>query len=240
MSSSEARTAVAEAVARTTGAGTARLHSYAAAGARGITWGGLADLNARAAWLTGILPPVDTPEIGDLREAMRKALGEKTARGLAQVLEGLRAISEAMPLVRVVRARGAFYLNNRQDAWEEQPEGWRPLSKGVWTEPSFLGPAEDPLWLLDILADAYDAVSVEAAPPTEPSAHYKLTIDAVRARVPPPLQAIPAELWLDESGRIRRMATGPTQASPRGAGRVTELNHFGIAVTIRVPDNLTA
>jgi hypothetical protein len=239
MPSSEARSAVAEAVARTTAAGNARLHSYPAGG-RGTTWNGLADLKARAAWLTGVLPPVETPEIKDLLEAIRKGLREKTAEGLAQVAEAMRASREHMPLVRVVRAHGALYVNNREDAWEKQPEGWRPLSKGVWTEPSFLGPVEDPLWLLDVLADAHDAISVEDVPPAEPSAHYKLTIDAMNARVSPPVHAIPAELWLDESGRIRRMATGPTQASPRRAGRVTEFHNFGIAVAIVVPDNLTA
>ena len=109
----------------------------------------------------------------------------------------------------------------------------------------------DPLWPLDALFGARDAVEAGAGSVRGvPATRYRLTIDLARADAALPagvtvpdgpyrrLSQIPAELWLDAEGLARRIAvlTNPTG----GAGgtpmwSVVELWDFGVLADITPP-----
>ncbi|WP_106535479.1 hypothetical protein [Haloactinopolyspora alba] len=112
----------------------------------------------------------------------------------------------------------------------------------------------DPQWPLDALFGANDdAVEVAHEPVRETdTVRCRLTLDLWRAdeRLPAGVTApegplrrlreIPAEVWLDSSGRARRIAvaahpSNATSAPDSWIWNVTELWDFGVAVTITPP-----
>ena len=120
------------------------------------------------------------------------------------------------------------------------------------TDPA--GPREpnDPLWPLDALAGANQDVT-DLGPDTirgVPTTHYRLTVDLARADAALPagvsvpsgpyrsLSRLPAEVWLDEAGRARRIAvlSEPMAPAANRIWSVTELWDFGLAVDITPPD----
>ena len=126
---------------------------------------------------------------------------------------------------------------------------------GNWTG-FFLGDpggprgANDPLWPLDALFGARNAVEVG---PEEvrgvPATRYRLTVDLARADAALPegvtvptspyraLSQIPAEVWLDADGLARRIAvsTGSGGGDDAPIWSVVELWDFGVAAGITPP-----
>ena len=127
---------------------------------------------------------------------------------------------------------------------------------GNWTG-FFLGDRDgpravnDPLWPLDVLFGAQDAVEVGAEEVRGVAVtHYRVTIDLARAdaalaagvTVPTgpyrALSRVPAEVWLDSAGQSRRIAV----ATERAAGddqvpiwSIVELWDFGVNADIVPP-----
>jgi len=109
----------------------------------------------------------------------------------------------------------------------------------------------DPLWPLDALFGARDAVEVGAGSVRGvPASHYRVTIDLARADAAVPagvtvpagpyrrLSHIPAEVWLDADGLARRIAvmTDPTAgdgSTPMWS--IVELWDFGVPADITPP-----
>lgn len=127
---------------------------------------------------------------------------------------------------------------------------------GNWTG-FFLGdPAgprgvNDPLWPLDALFGARDAVEIGAGTVREvPTTHYRLTIDLAQADAALPagvtvpagpyraLSQIPGEVWLDADGRARRIAVSTGQLATDDdapAWSILELWDFGVPADITPP-----
>lgn len=111
---------------------------------------------------------------------------------------------------------------------------------------------ENPLWLVDALqgtrADATEVGHEEVR--GTPTAHHRLTIDLAIAdeRLPGGIiapgprayrspRALPAEVWIDEEGRLRRMSFNDASAK-RGTETTwstTELWDFGVRIDIEYP-----
>jgi hypothetical protein len=109
----------------------------------------------------------------------------------------------------------------------------------------------DPLWPLDALFGARDAVEIGAESVRGvPATRYRLTIDLARADAALPagvavpegpyrrLSQIPAEVWLDADGLARRIAvmtnpTAGTGGTPMWS--VVELWDFGVLADITPP-----
>ena len=128
-------------------------------------------------------------------------------------------------------------------------EGWADFGRADRDGPYSV---DHPLWLLDALLGARDdAVEVGTDDVRgTPTTHLRLTIDLARADdqlttgivAPGPrpyrsLREMPAEVWIDEHGLVRRMSY---QSEPPTAGRgegwqTTELWHFGVDIQIEVP-----
>jgi hypothetical protein len=128
-------------------------------------------------------------------------------------------------------------------------EGWADFRGGDRNGPTSI---DNPLWLLDALLGARDD-AVELGTDDvrgTPTSHLRLTIDlasaddqlttGIMAPGPQPyrfLRQLPAEVWIDEQGLVRRMSY---QSEPAGAGRgewwqTTELWDFGLDVQIEIP-----
>ncbi|WP_074946716.1 hypothetical protein [Jiangella alba] len=114
-----------------------------------------------------------------------------------------------------------------------------------------LGPRghHDPLWPLDALFGANDDV-VEAGPDTirdVTTTHYRLTVDLAAADEHLPagiampegpfrrMRRLPAEVWLEDAGLARRVAIQNASGN-RQIWQVLDLWHFGVEVTITLPD----
>lgn len=121
------------------------------------------------------------------------------------------------------------------------------------TDPAGPRGPNDPLWPLDALSGANDEDATDTGPESvrgEPTTRYRLTMDLGRADAAVPagvsvpsgpyrsLSRLPAEVWLDEAGRARRIAvlSEPTASDDIRIWSVTELWDFGITVDIRLPD----
>jgi hypothetical protein len=106
---------------------------------------------------------------------------------------------------------------------------------------------DDPLWLLDALIGVRDATEVGREEVRGvPTTRYRLGIDLAAAdeqlprgiTAPGPrlyrsLRALPAEVWIDDEGRIRRMSY--EHGERRDYWQTTELWDFGLDVEIQVP-----
>jgi hypothetical protein len=125
----------------------------------------------------------------------------------------------------------------------------------VWTG-FFLGDREgprivnDPLWPLDALFGARDAIEIgSAAVRGIATARYRAMIDLARADAALPagitvpavpfraISQIPAEVWLDSAGRSRRIAvmTEPAASAEQlPVWSIVELWDFGVAAEITV------
>jgi hypothetical protein len=121
-------------------------------------------------------------------------------------------------------------------------------------KPAGVMPYSSPLWLLDALCGARADAQVIAEETVRgvPASHIRLTVDTAKARdgspeglgfPRTPAEAFPAEVWLDERGRICRMSC----VWPRKARRwrwkrfgpphwvFTEFWDFGIPADIPAP-----
>jgi hypothetical protein len=126
---------------------------------------------------------------------------------------------------------------------------------GRWTG-FFLGDpggprgVNDPLWPLDVLFGADDAVETGSDPVRGMAVtRYRLSLDLARADAAVPagvsvpagpyraLRQMPAEVWLDEAGLARRIAvaTDPAAVVNEQIWAVVELWDFGLAVDITPP-----
>jgi hypothetical protein len=233
---------IRSAVAQTRARGTARLFS---ASRDGSAFGddvsrieGVADLARRVARVTvhhmtseleremqsEFAEPVDDPEEAEAR------------LGAQAFIKMFRASLEH------VYAGGATYTHVPDEGWAN----FRGTDRD--------GPCsvDNPLWLLDALLGARDdAVEVGTGDVRgTPTRHLRLTIDLGRADeqltagivTPGPrsfrsLRGLPAEVWIDEQGLIRRMSY-QSESGIEGRGewwQTTELWDFGLNVQIRIP-----
>jgi hypothetical protein len=218
---------VADAAARTTAAGTARLLAAWTTGsplpeAPDRRCEGIADLAARRAQVSQSLLFTD---------GVTAAL--TAGRGGGPDISGLFGESEmiydgADTYLRVAGHWTGFFLAD--------PGGPR-------------GP-NDPLWPLDALYGANgDAAAIGPAEVRGvPATHYRLSVDLARADAALPagvsvpsgpyrsLRALPAEVWLDAAGLARRISVN---SEPANAGTqtwsVVELWEFGVAADITPP-----
>ena len=230
--SPEAR--VRAAPARTAQAGTARLITAMCADPvpepEDVMGAGLADLARRRSMLIASLVSGRTANRLELER------GGRFARGLHAVLRGP---------ADVAYVEGRRYFRVADGPWGE-PEG----------KPVGLLELTDPLWWLDMPgAAARDIVEVgEENVHGVSTTRYRLTIDlAVVTGDERGLEQsigwrlrtlflrertvwrrhLPAEMWLDEDGRVRRMSSLPIPPEVPGPTRlwaITELNDFGTAV----------
>ncbi|AZM45154.1 hypothetical protein DMB38_04290 [Streptomyces sp. WAC 06738] len=156
------------------------------------------------------------------------------------IRDGLRNVPEALTRPHEMLYVGATELLRSGDSWFAAPTGRDPD-----------GPRGhlDPLWPLDALFGAGGDI-IEAGTDTIRDAattHYRLTVDIAAAdqllptgiEVPEApvrrLRELPAEVWLDDAGRARRIAI-QNAAGNRQAWKVTEFWDFGVAVAITPPD----
>jgi hypothetical protein len=109
----------------------------------------------------------------------------------------------------------------------------------------------DPLWPLDALVGANgDVVEIGSeAVRGVPATRYRLTVDLARADAALPagvsvpsgpyrsLRALPAEVWLDAAGLARRISVNsePTAATDAQVWSILELWDFGVAADITPP-----
>lgn len=134
---------------------------------------------------------------------------------------------------------------------------------GRWTGFFLTDPAgprgfNDPLWPLDAMSGA-NADAVEVGPGKlrdVPVTRYRLTVDLARADAAVPagvsvpsgpfraLSRVPAEVWLDAAGLIRRAAVSadPTSGDESLTWAIVDLWDFGLAVDIAPlrPDEIVA
>jgi hypothetical protein len=109
----------------------------------------------------------------------------------------------------------------------------------------------DPLWPLDALFGANgDVVEIGSeAVRGVPATHYRLTVDLARADAALPagvsvpagpyrsLRSLPAEVWLDAAGLARRISvkSEPTAVADAQVWSIVELWDFGVAADITPP-----
>lgn len=138
-----------------------------------------------------------------------------------------------------------LYSDGRQYQRVEKGTRWTTFDSG----PAGLRGDQDPLWLLDALEGVVEAHPV-AQDRVRGSAAWRyqviLDLGLADARlggglcVPGPLlyattQALPAEVWIDEQGRIRRMTRRPAVDHTVESGYETELFDFGDPAPIDSP-----
>lgn len=236
-SASDISEQIRAAATRTATAGTARIFS---AGREGSPVGdhvgrteGVADLPKRIARATvhHMTPEAKADIDGKLAEPLEDP-EEEDARAGAQAF--INAFSTALENVYV---GGATYTR--------VGEGWSAF-KGTDRD----GPraADDPLWLLDALLGVRDDVTELGAEEVRgvPTTRYEITIDlasadeqlesGITAPGPRPyrsLHELPAQVWIDDQGLVRRMSY--EIAEPMGYWQTTELWDYGLDVDIAVP-----
>jgi hypothetical protein len=215
--------------------------------------GRMAGLASRAAetWLAPDAsaggPPPGTGEGGLARVAGGGPAGVAGGGPAGVAGGGLRGkLGEALAVV--TGPMEMLYDGGRAYLWAE--DRWSPLPGGDPRGPRHFN---DPLWPLDALAGARDDVT-EAGPDTVREVavtRYRLAVDLARAdaalstgvSVPGgpyrALRQLPAEVWLDEAGLVRRAAvvTGlEDRAADKTTWAVAELWDFGVAADITPPD----
>jgi hypothetical protein len=219
---------VADAAARTTVAGTARLLAAWCRGsplpeAADRRCEGVADLGARRARVS------QSPFFTD-RAAAALIVDHDDAPGPHGLPELLEMIYDgANAYIRVADNWTGFFLAD--------PGGPR-------------GP-NDPLWPLDALFGA-NGDALEVGPEAVrgvPATRYRLTVDLARADAALPagvsvpagpyrsLRALPAEVWLDVAGLARRISVNsePGAAADTTVWSIVELWDFGMAADITPP-----
>lgn len=185
---------------------------------------GVADFAARRArmWEVPFSERI-AAEISDLRgddDAVRREFSEPRE----MIYDG------ANTFIRVAGRWTGFFLGDRED-----PRG-----------------VNDPLWPLDALFGARDD-AVEIGPDVVRGVavtRYHITVDLAVADAKVPagvsvpggpyraLRRLPAEVWLDEAGLVRRVAVSRETRASDGENRtwaVCELWDFGVAVDITPP-----
>jgi hypothetical protein len=214
----------AGAAARTVAAGTARL---------------------LGAWCTG--SPV--PEAGDRR-----------CEGTADLAARRAAVSQALFFTDEATAALACERGDETGSQEHAEviyDGANCYIRAVagWTGFSLADPGgprgpNDPLWPLDALFGANGDVA-EVGPDVVrgvPATRYRLTVDLSQADAALPagvsvpagpyraLRALPAEIWLDEVGRARRISVISDPVAPgEPVWSIVELWDFGVTADITVP-----
>lgn len=218
---------VAAAAARTVRAGTARLFSARSSrspvpGADDQSCEGVADLRARRARVSEILLPASWA-----RGLPDTQVDDASLAALAEPRETI--YDGANAYINVAGQWTGFFLGD--------PAGPRSPS--------------DPLWPLDALFGARDDAGTAVRDEVRGVAadRYRLTVDLAQADAALPagvsvpagpyraLLRMPAEVWLDEAGLVRRAAVS---AEPPAGARVTiwsvlELWDFGVAADISPP-----
>ena len=136
-----------------------------------------------------------------------------------------------------VHVGGATYTRLAGERWADFSQTERDAPRSP----------DDPLWLLDALIGVRDAAEVgKAEVRGVATTHYRLRIDlaiadqqlaaGIIAPGPRPyraLRALPAEVWIDDEGRIRRLSY---EREDNGAyWQTTELCDFGLDVEIEIP-----
>ena len=124
---------------------------------------------------------------------------------------------------------------------------------GSWTgfflaDPSGPRGPNDPLWPLDALFGASDAVEIgPEAVRGVPATRYRVTVDLARADAALPagvsvpsgpyrsLRALPAEVWLDAAGLARRISVNSEPVTADAVWSIVELWDFGVAADITPP-----
>jgi hypothetical protein len=220
---------IVAAAARTVGAGTARVYAAQSAGSpvpeehdrRGE---GETDFAARRTCMREVpFSERVAAEISDLRgddDAARQKLSEPRE----MIYDG------ANTFIRVAGRWTGFFLGDRED-----PRG-----------------LNDPLWPLDALFGARED-AVESGPDIVRGAtvtRYRITVDLARADAEVPagvsvpagpyrsLRQLPADVWLDRTGLVRRVAVKTEMRAAVGEEpmwAVCELWDFGVAVDITPP-----
>jgi hypothetical protein len=195
------------------------------------------------------------PETQDERcEGVTDFAGRRT-----QVSEGLVPARFASALSKDRDADAARQISELSEPREKIYDGANAYVRvgGRWTG-FFLGDREgprgagDPLWPLDALFGARDD-AVEIGRDTVRGVavtRYRLTVDLVRADAAVPagvnvpagpyraLRRMPAEVWLDAAGLVRRVAVSAeatTAADDVENWAVVELWDFGVTVDITPP-----
>lgn len=218
---------VAAAAARTVAAGSARLSAAwgdgsPVPGPQDARGSGVADLAARRALISQVLMP-------------GRVTGMFPAQGEDDIVLGTLA-----------RPRETLY--DGANAYLRVSDRWTGF---FLTDPAGPRGINDPLWPLDALAGA-NGDAAPAGPDTVrdvPVTRYRLTVDLARAdeviaagvSVPTgpfrALSGIPAEVWLDAAGLVRRAAVVSDPAAPglSGPWAIVELWDFGLAVEITPP-----
>ena len=216
---------MADAAARTAGAGTARLLAAWSMGsplpeAADRRCEGVADLATRRARVSQSLFFTDgaTADLTGRRDADP---GTRDLPGHSEMIyDGANAY------VRVGGSWTGFFLAD--------PSGPR-------------GP-NDPLWPLDALFGASDAVEIgPEAVRGVPATRYRVTVDLARADAALPagvsvpsgpyrsLRALPAEVWLDAAGLARRISVNSEPVTADAVWSIVELWDFGVAADITPP-----
>jgi hypothetical protein len=215
---------VAGAAARTVAAGSARLSAAwgdgsPVPGPQDVRGSGVADLAARRARLSQVLMPA--------RVTGKFAGPDKEDAILGTLADPRETLYDGANTYIQVSGRWTGFFRT-------DPAGPRSIN--------------DPLWPLDAMAGASgDAVpvgpdTVQGAPVT----HYRLTVDLARADAAIPagvsvptgplraLSRLPAEVWLDAAGLIRRAAVISDPAAGDGAvtWAIVDLWDFGLTVDI--------
>ncbi len=168
--------------------------------------------------------------------ARRALVSERLLSGSLQ--DDLQSAPEAFIRPRELLYDGAIQLMRSGDSWL------------AFTDVERDGPRShlDPLWPMDALFGAGDDVIVAGTDTIRDvtTTHYQFTVDLVAAddrlltgiEVPEGplrrLRRLPAEVWLDDAGRARRIAI-QNAAGDRQVWKVLELWDFGVAVAITPP-----
>jgi hypothetical protein len=236
---------VAAAPVRTVAAGTARLfYAWAtgspvpeAADRRGE---GVADLAARQARVSETLMPASlTARFGEPKDGREPKdddvdLGQFAEMAREVLSKPMESVYDGGRMITLFEGRWTILSPSAAVADRDGPRGLK-----------------DPLWPLDALYGARD--DAEETGPEDvrgvATIRYRLTVDLVRADAALPagvsvpegpyraLSQLPAEVWLDDDGLIRRVAVTQTPGAPAGSQHwvVAELWDFGVAAEINMP-----
>jgi hypothetical protein len=233
-----AREVVRKAALRTSDEGGVRLFS---AGRRGSPVGeelggteGIADLRRRVARVSVQYVTPDFAREIDSRLSEAEAEDPEDDEMRQTVTSFIKMFSTTLENVHV---GGATYTQVGDQGWANFSETARDAPRSP----------DDPLWLLDALVGVRDAMEVDREDVRGvPTTHYRLDIDLATADqelatgviAPGPrsyrsLRALPADVWIDDDGRIRRLSY---EREDNGMyWQTTELWDFGLEVEIEIP-----
>ena len=195
---------------------------------------GIADLRERIARVSVQYVTPDLAREIDSRLGDAEAEDPEDAEARLTVTSFMKMFSTRLENLHV---GGATYTRVGDQRWADFAQARRDAPRSP----------DHPLWLLDALAGVRDATEVgNDEVRGVPATHYRMRIDLAAADeqlaagiiAPGPrsyrsLRALPAEVWIDDDGRIRRLSY---EREDCGAyWQTTELWEFGLHVEIDVP-----